>query len=326
MSTRIDHNALFAILSSLADNKQAIGRRYAYWCNGAPALEAAVAAAAMTQDEIGHARTLYPLLDNFTQAEVDLKQVDPQTRTLHYHLAYLDNDFQGWSDFVATNFLFDTALTTFFEAAQHATYEPLRQRACKIVQEERTHSMHAEGWVRRLAKVDGAVGATLVASLHHLWDESLCWFGPNDDANMQQLYRESIIDAMPDELRGRYLGKIMPTLSSLEIPVPASFNAHTKRWEPSQLLPWQQWNPIGRSRQPLGAKELTNALQAPLAVSTGNRPTCPYCNSTDSELFSLFGQQLLTTQYYCNGCHTPFEHIKDDDVLDAYAARKEGHV
>ena len=45
-TTRLDHPALFAILSSLADNKQAIGRRYAYWCNGAPALEAAVAAAA----------------------------------------------------------------------------------------------------------------------------------------------------------------------------------------------------------------------------------------------------------------------------------------
>src|SRR5260370_1237424 len=50
MGTRIDHAALFAILSSLADNKQAIGRRYAYWCNGAPALEAAVAAAAMARD------------------------------------------------------------------------------------------------------------------------------------------------------------------------------------------------------------------------------------------------------------------------------------
>ena len=49
--THIDNAALFAVLSSLADNKQAIGRRYAYWCNGAPALEAAVAAAAMTQDE-----------------------------------------------------------------------------------------------------------------------------------------------------------------------------------------------------------------------------------------------------------------------------------
>ena len=44
--------------------------------------------------------------------------------------------------------------------------------------------------------------------------------------------------------------------------------------------------------------------------------SCPYCDSTDTECFSLFGQQLLTVQYYCNTCHTPFEHIKDDDVLD----------
>lgn len=51
--------------------------------------------------------------------------------------------------------------------------------------------------------------------------------------------------------------------------------------------------------------------------------TCPFCGSTKTELFSLFGQQLLTVQYYCNSCHTPFERIKDDDVLDDYAARKE---
>jgi len=82
-----DNAALFAVLSSLADNKQAIGRRYAYWCNGAPALEAAVAAAAMTQDELGHARTLYPLLEDFTQAESDPSQVEPMTRTLYYHLS-----------------------------------------------------------------------------------------------------------------------------------------------------------------------------------------------------------------------------------------------
>src|SRR6266700_5259163 len=127
--TRTDHAALFAILSSLADNKLAIGRRYAYWSNGAPALEAAVAAAAMTQDELGHARTLYPLLEDFNQVELDPSQVEPMTRTFHYHLAYLDHDFQGWSDFVATNFLLDMALTTFFAAAQNCSYEPLRHRA-----------------------------------------------------------------------------------------------------------------------------------------------------------------------------------------------------
>src|SRR5438132_860352 len=172
---RIDDAALFAVLSSLADNKQAVGRRYAYWCNGAPALEAAVAAAAMTQDELGHARTLYPLLDNFVQAEADPSQVVPETRTLHYSLAYLDDDFQGWSDFVATNFLLDTALTTFFEAARQSSYEPLRQRSRKIVQEERIHQMHAEGWVRRAAKAGGAVRAALAAPIQRSWDEPLCW-------------------------------------------------------------------------------------------------------------------------------------------------------
>jgi hypothetical protein len=51
---------------------------------------------------------------------------------------------------------------------------------------------------------------------------------------------------------------------------------------------------------------------------------CPFCRSTDTEFLSLFGQQLLTIQVYCNACHTPFECVKDDDLLDAYdTARKE---
>src|SRR5690348_244316 len=235
--THIDNAALFAVLSSLADNKQAIGRRYAYWCNGAPALEAAVAAAAMTQDELGHARTLYPLLEDFTQAEADPAQVEPMTRTLHYHLATLDEDFAGWCDFVATNFLVDTALTTFFAAAQDASYEPLRQRARKIVQEERIHQIHGEGWVRRLATTGGAVRKTLIASLTRFWDETLCWFGPSDDVTMQHLFSEAIIDATPDELRSRYLQRIMPVLRGLDIEVPVSFNAEAKCWELTQSLP-----------------------------------------------------------------------------------------
>jgi phenylacetate-CoA oxygenase PaaI subunit len=243
-NTRIDHAALFAMLSSLADNKQAIGRRYAYWCNGAPALEAAVAAAAMTQDELGHARTLYPLLEDFTQA--DPAQVEPMTRTLHYHLATLDEDFAGWCDFVATNFLIDTALTTFFEAAQDSSYDPLRQRSRKIVQEERIHQIHGEGWVRRLATIGGAVRKTLIASLTRFWDETLCWFGPSDDATMQRLFREKIINADPDELRSRYLQKIMPVLHSLDIEMPVAFNAGSQRWELAQPLPWTRWDATSR--------------------------------------------------------------------------------
>src|SRR6202043_3272553 len=123
---------------------------------------------------------------------------------------------------------------------------PLRQRARKIVQEERIHQVHGEGWVRRLAKAGGAVRAALVGSLERLWKETLCWFGPNDDPTMQQLYNEGIIDATPDELRSRFLQKIMPTLNNLDIAEPVSFNAVTKQWELNQALPGAQWDRASR--------------------------------------------------------------------------------
>ncbi|HET8909389.1 MAG TPA: hypothetical protein VFN11_20725 [Ktedonobacterales bacterium] len=39
---------------------------------------------------------------------------------------------------------------------------------------------------------------------------------------------------------------------------------------------------------------------------------CPFCNSAEVELLSLFGSQLLTDQYYCRACRTPFEHLRAD--------------
>lgn len=246
ISKRLDNAALFALLSSLADNKQAVGRRYAGWCTSAPALEAAVAAAAMTQDELGHARTLYPLLEDFAQAEADPQQLDPMTRTLHYHLKALDQDFAGWCDFVATNFLVDTALTTLFEAAQNSSYEPLRQRARKVVQEERMHFVHGEGWVRRLANAGGAVRTTLHSSLKHFWDETLCWFGPTDDPTMTHLLKENVLDAAPDALRSRYLAKVMPVLQNLNLEFPVAFNLDMQRWEITQPLPWKNWQAVSR--------------------------------------------------------------------------------
>jgi hypothetical protein len=38
--------------------------------------------------------------------------------------------------------------------------------------------------------------------------------------------------------------------------------------------------------------------------------TCPFCHGTEVELFSLFGSQLLTSEYYCRQCRTVFEQVK----------------
>lgn len=43
---------------------------------------------------------------------------------------------------------------------------------------------------------------------------------------------------------------------------------------------------------------------------------CVFCNSTDTEEFSLYGQTLMGSQYYCNQCRSIFEVIRYDDELD----------
>src|SRR3972149_1516189 len=60
--SQVKQTPLADLIIRLADNKYALGRRFSEWTNGAPTLEAAVAAAAMTQDEVGQARSLYAAL------------------------------------------------------------------------------------------------------------------------------------------------------------------------------------------------------------------------------------------------------------------------
>lgn len=41
---------------------------------------------------------------------------------------------------------------------------------------------------------------------------------------------------------------------------------------------------------------------------------CPFCHSTDTERFALFGSRLSTDHYTCNSCHTAFERMRHTDV------------
>lgn len=50
-------------------------------------------------------------------------------------------------------------------------------------------------------------------------------------------------------------------------------------------------------------------------------PECPHCESHDTELFAMFGQQLLTVEYYCNSCRTPFGRVRDKDVVEDVSRR-----
>jgi phenylacetate-CoA oxygenase PaaI subunit len=221
---------MYALLTSLADNKYVLGRRYAEWCTGAPMLESAVAAAAMAQDELGHARSFYPLLRGFPKGRdaTRMEEKDWQQRPTSA-MRSLDAPFGGWTDFVAVNLLVDTALTTLLLAAVDSPYEPLRQRARKIQQEEAAHWVHATSWLRR-------IGPTASAALAAVWDDAFTWFGRSDDPVLSPLTGAGLIAKSPDALRKDLRARLEPVLDEAGVAEPLL----------GRPLPWPRWDPAVR--------------------------------------------------------------------------------
>ena len=226
-----------ALLSTLADNKYVLGRRYAEWCTGAPMLESAVAAAAMAQDELGHARSFYPLLRGFANhGDRDAPQMEErgwQSRATSA-MACLDAPFSTWADFVAANLVVDQALTTLLGAAVDSAYEPLRQRARKIVQEEAAHRVHALGWLRQPAAEGG--DAELAQALANVWDDAFTWFGQFDDPVVAPLASAGLLQADPDALRVRLRAHLEPVLGPRARLAPLL----------ERSLPWPRWDAAAR--------------------------------------------------------------------------------
>jgi phenylacetate-CoA oxygenase PaaI subunit len=197
------------LIAILADNKYFLGRRYAEWCSSAPTLESAVAAAAMAQDEIGHARSLYPLLRDLSGEDIE-----PEHRTEYTNAGFLDQPFEGWTDFVAANFLFDTAMSVLLGASD-GSFTPLAQRARRMLEEEHLHWLHGEGWTRRLPRQGQGVRDGLVRSLGEVATDALAWF----EVAAPVLLEEGVLLADSEVLRDRFRGRVNPVLASAALPL-----------------------------------------------------------------------------------------------------------
>ena len=203
--------SILGILVTLGDNKYRFGRRLGDWATSGPTLEASVATASMTSDEMGHARSLYPLLRKFPGAPPELKR--EHDRTEFHNVSFLDRPFETWADLIAVAALFDRAMSTLVESMRDSAYGPFRHRAAKILQEEKYHRLYADGWV-----------------------ETLAWFGPDDDPVLTVATDERIVAASGPELRARFVEsvrRLVDPIAELGFPADAP-------------LPWDRWDPRSR--------------------------------------------------------------------------------
>jgi phenylacetate-CoA oxygenase PaaI subunit len=225
--------ALVNLVLVLADNKYFLGRRLSEWCPGGPSLESAVAAAALAQEELGHARALYPLLEEMpvTEAPGPLQRGDERGR--RYAVSFLDEPLETWAHVVAALALIDPALTVMFNALRECRYDDLRKRAARIPGEEEFHRKYADGRVRDLSRTDGG-RAELQARVDELLPEMLCWFGPDGERGVQELKAEGLLSMDSAELRAAYLQDIAPVLENAGLTLK------------TDDLPWERWNQLER--------------------------------------------------------------------------------
>ncbi|HXD81646.1 MAG TPA: Phenylacetic acid catabolic protein [Candidatus Acidoferrum sp.] len=226
MATGRSRVSLSDLVLSIADNKQMLGLRYAEWATRAPSLEADIAAAAMGLDDLGHSRVLYgclePLGSDPRGAE---RESDPSSLRA---LAYFDEPWTEWAQFVAANAVLDTAFTVMIEACVNGSVEVLQHRLRKMLMEERYHFLHGRSWLK------SGIGAE---PLNRAWTEAVEWFGP-PDGEVAALNEEGRLSMGPPELRAK-LEEQLDTKS------------------PDVRPDWKSWDPVRRRSRPGAIDERT---------------------------------------------------------------------
>jgi 1,2-phenylacetyl-CoA epoxidase catalytic subunit len=219
---------MVAMIGSYADNKGALGRRYGEWAVSAPTIESAVAAAAMAQDELGHARSTYPVLDKLGDPR------DEDGLDAGHALPLLAAELPDWPAMIAANLVVDGILTTWIAGARASSIEPLAQRARKILQEEGAHKVHAEAWARRLCR--SADRERLLQRVGEAWAQAARWPGPDDDPGYREALQAGMLAHSPGEVRRQVRDWLTDLLAAEgctpDLPEPADWSG----WDKSRRI------------------------------------------------------------------------------------------
>jgi ring-1,2-phenylacetyl-CoA epoxidase subunit PaaC len=225
-----ERTAVEAELRSLADDEFVLAERYTEWQVRGPTLEAEIAVANVAQDELGHARLWYDLLEDFGYDEVDLVwERDPDD---FRHSTLVEQPFEtgDWADWVVRSYLYDTYEHLRLQSLESTTYPRIADRVGTVRREEAYHREHAQNWLERLSEgrlsAEGnatEAHARLQDAIDRLFPHALTLFERTG-------HEEAIVDLgiRPDclsELREEWLEIVSPFLAGLGLAVPVDDRA-----------------------------------------------------------------------------------------------------
>lgn len=218
-------DALEALLLRLADDEYVQAERYTEWQVRAPTLESDLALANNAQDELGHARLWYDVLEDLGHEEHELiyeRDPDEWRHSTLTERPFTDGD---WADVILRHYLYDVAEELRLEALEESSYAKIADRVGKIQNEEEYHREHAENWMERLA--DGNESSErLQEAVDRLFPHALTLFESGSADLEETIVEAGFRDASLAELREEWLSIVVPYLDELGLETPVSEVIH----------------------------------------------------------------------------------------------------
>ena len=204
------------LLFRLADDEYVIAERYTEWQIYAPTIESDLALANIAQDEFGHARLWYDVLQDRGYEEKDLLWERDPENFRHSTLAELAFEEGNWADPVVRSYLYDTAERLRLEALVDSSEPAIADRVSKVLSEENYHREHAQSWLERLA--EGESHERVQAALDRLFPHALSIFEPGE--HEEEIVSQGLRTESLDSLRKEWFEITIPYLESLGLLMP----------------------------------------------------------------------------------------------------------
>jgi ring-1,2-phenylacetyl-CoA epoxidase subunit PaaC len=233
-----ERTAVEHLLFRLADDELVLAERYTEWQVEAPTLESDLALANIAQDELGHARLWYDLLQDFGHSEASLIYERDPGEFRHATVAELPFVTGDWADAVLRGYFYDVAEDLRLASLENSTYPPLVDRVGKVRGEEEYHREHARNWLERLAE-DGRGRGRLQDAVDRLFPHALTLFEPTDERVEDDIVDLGLRCRGLDDMREEWLATVEPFFDSIGLQLPIGAAE-----DPTTRLP----DAIGRNR------------------------------------------------------------------------------
>lgn len=217
------------ILTVSADTELISAPAYYLAAQDAPSTNAYLSAMSIIQDELGHAHIAFRMLEDLG---VSKEQLVYERRPEEFKYPYaFDVPLETWTELAVANALYDRAgFVLLGDVFQHGSYGPWKRALAKVDKEENFHLRHGETWMRKINDQPGG-HEELQAAIDWMFPLTVEWFGlPDKLKRHKEQIEYGFKGSTNDELRQTWMSTAVPFLKSLDLDVPAHYDAATDQY------------------------------------------------------------------------------------------------